>query len=66
MIEAQFLGNNESRDSQLDARFHAFKEGNLIVSDYCHWMKGMADNLHPLDETIIDRHLVLNLLQGLN
>jgi hypothetical protein len=26
----------------------------------------MADDLHALGETITDRHLVLNLLQGLN
>jgi hypothetical protein len=29
-------------------------------------MKGMADDLCALGETIIDRHLVLNLLQSLN
>jgi hypothetical protein len=44
-IKAQFLGNNESRVLQLDARFRAFKQGDLSVTD---------------------RHLVLNLLQGLN
>jgi hypothetical protein len=29
-------------------------------------MKGMADDLRALGETVIDRHLVLHLLQGLN
>jgi hypothetical protein len=29
-------------------------------------MKGMANDLCALGETVIDRHLVLNLLQGLN
>jgi hypothetical protein len=29
-------------------------------------MKGMADDLRALGETVTDRHLVLNLLQGLN
>jgi hypothetical protein len=29
-------------------------------------MKGMADDLCALGETIIDRHLVLNLLHSLN
>jgi hypothetical protein len=29
-------------------------------------MKGMTDDLHTLGETITNRHLVLNLLQGLN
>jgi hypothetical protein len=29
-------------------------------------MKGMTNNLHALGETVTDRHLILNLLQGLN
>jgi hypothetical protein len=66
VIEAQFLGNSESRVLQLDARFNDFKQGDLSVSDYCHQMKGMADDLRALSETITDHHLVLNLLQGLN
>jgi hypothetical protein len=65
-IEAQFLGNSESRVLQLDARFHAFKQGDLSIIDYCRRMKGMTDDLHALGETVTDRHLVLNLLQGLN
>jgi hypothetical protein len=65
-IEAQFLGNSESRLLHLDARFRAFKQGDLSVRDYCRRMKGMADDLRALGETVTDRHLVLNLLQGLN
>ena len=65
-IKAQFLDNSESRVLQLDARFRAFKQGDLSVRDYCRWMKGMADDLRALGETVTDRHLVLNLLQGLN
>jgi hypothetical protein len=65
-IEAQFFGNSESRILQLDARFHAFKQGDLSISDYYHRMKGMADDFHALGETITDRHLILNLLHGLN
>jgi hypothetical protein len=65
-IEAQFLDNRESRVLQLDAKFRVFKQGDLSVSDYCRRMKGMADNLHALGETIIDRHTILNLLHGLN
>jgi hypothetical protein len=65
-IEAQFLGNSESRVLQLDARFRAFKQGDLSVRDYCRRMKGMADDLRALGETVTDRHLILNLLQGLN
>jgi hypothetical protein len=29
-------------------------------------MKDMSDDLHALGETVTGRHLVLNLLQGLN
>jgi hypothetical protein len=65
-IEAQFLGNSESRVLQLDARFRAFKQGDLSIHGYCRRMKGMADDLRALGETVTDRHLVLNLLQGLN
>jgi hypothetical protein len=66
VIEAQFLGNSESRVLQLDARFRAFKQGDLSVRDYCHRMKGMADDLRALGETVTDRHLVLNLLHDPN
>jgi hypothetical protein len=66
VIEAQFLGNSESRVLQLDVRFRAFKLGDLSVRDYCRQMKGLADDLRALAETVTDRHLILNLLQGLN
>jgi hypothetical protein len=65
-MEAQFFSNSESRVLQLDVRFHVFKQDDLSVSDYCHRMKGMADDPRALGETIIDSHLVLNLLQGMN
>jgi hypothetical protein len=66
VIEAQFLGNSESLVLQLDTRFRALKQGDLSVNDYSHRMKGMADDLRALYETITDRHLILNPLQGLN
>jgi hypothetical protein len=65
-IEAQFLGNNESRVLQLDAVFRAFKHDEHSINVYWRQMKGMADDIHALDETITDRHLVINLLHGLN
>jgi hypothetical protein len=46
--------------------FHAFKQGDLSVSDYCRQMKGMTDDLRALGETVSNRHLVLNLLQCMN
>jgi hypothetical protein len=60
-IKAQFLSNSESRVVQLDARFCAFKQGDLSVSDYYHRMKGLADDLCALGETVTNHHLVLNL-----
>jgi hypothetical protein len=66
VIEAQFLNNSELRVLQLDARFRTFKQGDLSINDFYHRMKGMADDLRALGETVTDRHLVLNLLQGLN
>jgi hypothetical protein len=36
------------------------------ASDYYHRMKGMADDLCALGETVTDCHIILNLLQGLN
>jgi hypothetical protein len=65
-IEAQFLGNCELRVLQLDARFRVFKHGDLHVSDCCRQMKGIANDLRALGETVTDRHLVLNLLHGLD
>jgi hypothetical protein len=65
-LKAQFLDIHELRVLQLDARFHIFKQGDLSISDYCRRIKGMADNLHTLGETVTDRHLILNLLWGLN
>jgi hypothetical protein len=64
MVDGQFLGNSKSRVLQLDARLVlcAFKQGDLSISDYCHRMKGMVNDLRALGETITDRHLILNLL----
>jgi hypothetical protein len=65
-LEAQFLDNYESCVLQLDAKFPVFKQGDLSVNDYYRQMKGMVDDLCTLGETITDRHLVINLLQGMN
>jgi hypothetical protein len=61
MIEAQFLGKSASHILHLDARFRAFKQVGLSVSDYCYRMEGMADDFRAFGETIIDRYLILNL-----
>jgi hypothetical protein len=65
-LKAQVLSNHESHVLQLDARCHIFKQSGLSVSDYYRRMKGMADDLCALGETVTDHHLVLNLLHGMN
>jgi hypothetical protein len=65
-IEAQFLGNSESSVLQLNARFHAFKQGDLSISDYYRRMKGMTHDVRALGETVTNYHIVLNLLHGMN
>jgi hypothetical protein len=65
-IESQFRGNRETRALQLEAAFRTFNQGDLDITAYCRKLKGMADALRDLGETITDRTLVLNLLRGLN
>jgi hypothetical protein len=70
VIEAQFLDNSESCVLRLDARFCAFKQGDLSISDYCHRMKGMADDLRAMGEgnisgthgTLVHMVHILNLI----
>jgi hypothetical protein len=46
--------------------FTSSLRGDLLVGEYCHQMKGMADSLRDPGEPITDRTLVLNLLCGLS
>jgi hypothetical protein len=61
-LEAEFLGNRESRVLQHDARFHVFKQRDHSISNHFRQMKGMVDELCALGETVTDHHLILNLL----
>jgi hypothetical protein len=36
------------------------------MEEYCHQMKGLADSLRDLGESVADRTLVLKLLRGLS
>jgi hypothetical protein len=65
-IENQFLGNREQRTLHLDAAFHTFVQGDLLVNEYCRKFKAMADGLADLGAPVEDRILVLNILRGLN
>ncbi|XP_062211692.1 uncharacterized protein LOC133912795 [Phragmites australis] len=65
-LEQQFIGNKETRALLLDAEFRTFVQGSLSISDYCHHLKSMADQLADLGEPVRDRTLVLNVLRGLN
>jgi len=65
-IEAQFLGNQETRALHLDAQFRHFCQGDLSITDYYRKFKSMADDLADLVEPVTDRTLVLNGIRGLN
>jgi hypothetical protein len=65
-IENQFLDNREQRTLYLDAAFHTFVQGDLLVNEYCRKFKAMADGLADLGAPVEDRILVLNILRGLN
>jgi uncharacterized membrane protein YgcG len=65
-LEQQFIGNKESRALLLDAEFRTFVQGGLSISDYCHRLKSMDDQLADLGEPVRDRTLVLNVIRGLN
>jgi hypothetical protein len=64
-IEGHFLGNQETRALHLDAKFRAFAQGDLSITDYCTRFKKMADDLTDLGEHVTDRTLVLNVIRGL-
>jgi hypothetical protein len=65
-VEAQFLSNLKSNVLQIYVNFCIFKQEDISVIGYCCKMKGMIDGMHTLGKTIIDYHLVLNLLRDLN
>jgi hypothetical protein len=65
-LEAEFLGNRETRSLHLNTSFRIYSQEDLSVSEYCHRMKDMAYSLRNLGEPVLDRTLVLNLLCGLS
>ncbi|KAL6595039.1 hypothetical protein ACP70R_048142 [Stipagrostis hirtigluma subsp. patula] len=65
-LEEQFVGNKEQRAMILDAQFRIFIQGDLSITEYCHRMNSMADELGDLGEHVLDRTLVLNIIRGLN
>jgi hypothetical protein len=50
----------------VNTKFRVFKQGDISINDYYRKMKGMANDMCILSETITDWHLILNLLHGLN
>jgi hypothetical protein len=65
-LEAQFLGNRQTRILYLETAFHQLVQGDLSVDEYCRQMKMMADTLHTLGAPVTGESLVLNLLCGLS
>jgi hypothetical protein len=65
-LEAQFLGNRQTRILYLETAFRQLAQGDLSVDEYCRQMKTMADTLRTLGAPITDESLVLNLLRGLS
>jgi hypothetical protein len=66
VVESQFLGNRETRVIQLETKFRNFVQGDPSITEYCHRLKKMADDLTALGEVVTDRILILNVLRGLN
>ncbi|XP_015688564.1 uncharacterized protein LOC107303511 [Oryza brachyantha] len=62
-IEGHFLGNQETHALHLDAKFRAFVQGDLSITNYFKCFKKMADDLA---EHVTDRTLVLNVISGIN
>jgi hypothetical protein len=65
-LEAQFLGNRQTRILYLESAFCQLAQGDLSGDEYCRQMKTMADTLRTLGAPITDESLVLNLLRGLS
>jgi hypothetical protein len=65
-LEAQFLGNHQTRIMYLEIVFHQLVQGDLSVDEYCRQMKTMADTLRTLGAPMTDESHVLNLLRGLS
>jgi hypothetical protein len=50
-LEAQFLGNRQTRILYLETAFRQLAQGDLSVDEYCRQMKTMADTLCTLGGT---------------
>jgi hypothetical protein len=61
-LEAQFLGNRQTRILYLEIAFRQLAQRDLSVDKYCRQMKTMTDTLRTLGPPITDESLVLNLL----
>ena len=47
-LEAQFLGNRQTRILYLEIAFRQLAQGDLSVDDYCRQMNTMANTLRTL------------------
>ncbi|KAL6646864.1 hypothetical protein ACP70R_015558 [Stipagrostis hirtigluma subsp. patula] len=65
-IQDLFQANKVPHAIFLSHQFHSMTQGDLPVSEYCHKMKHLADQLRDVGHAISEPHLVLNLLHGLS
>jgi hypothetical protein len=65
-LEAQFLGNRQTRILYLETAFRQLVQGDLSMDEYRCQMKTMVDTLRTLGAPMTDESLVLNLLCGLS
>lgn len=64
-LEKFFLNNKMSRRLQLQDTFRNTQKGAMNITEYCHTLKNLADNLADVDSPINDVELVMQILQKL-
>jgi hypothetical protein len=65
-VENLFRDNELQQAVLLEAEFCSVVQGDLTISDYCHKLKKLADNLRDIRHPVSEPSQVLNLLRGLN
>ncbi|XP_048633312.1 uncharacterized protein LOC125607870 [Brassica napus] len=64
-VENQFRNNKEARAIQTDNKLRTLEIGDMTIQAYCQKLKSFSDLLANLDAPIVDRTLVMYMLNGL-